>query len=54
MDARTILDAIRFLQAHGYDVAVADIPCLYFVNGREITAGQLIGLATQLATQTAR
>lgn len=52
MDARTILDAVKFLQACGHEVAVADgIPGLFNVDGREVTSGQLIDIAAQVATQ---
>lgn len=46
--ARTILDAITFLQSLGHDVGLTDDMGLY-VDGREVTTNQLIDIATQAA-----
>ena len=47
---RVILDAIKFLQLLGHDVGLTgDLPGLFHIDGREVTTGQLIDIATQAA-----
>lgn len=47
--ARTILDAITFLQSLGHDVRLTGDMGLFRVDGREVTTNQLIDTATQAA-----
>ena len=49
IEARTILDAITFLQSLGHDVGLTGDMGLFHVDGREVTTTSLIDIATQAA-----
>jgi hypothetical protein len=48
MDGALVTAAIKALRGAGYTVEFADIPGLYYVNGRELTRGQVVDLVRQL------
>lgn len=48
MEADPLNNAIETLKLQGKTVVPADIPGLYFVDGRELTTGQVLDFARQL------
>lgn len=52
MDDDILRNAIEALKLRGHSVTRADLPGLYFVDGRELTRGQVIDYARQLREQS--
>lgn len=42
-----VIVAVNYLQSQGHEVTASDIPGLWMVDGRELTIGQIIDLASR-------